>query len=248
MAEGKYRVGFSEGGGVYIGRNIRSDYHRHHLYALILSFSKPFELSTHGNPPNKYEAVFIPKDWKYKLTTSEDDWTVFLHIDPYSPAGLHLNPREPKVYPFFRRDFQQAISQAESWLHQDRIEESCIEPFILDISRSLRSFCSFRELDDRIIKTIKFIRESDREKISLQQAAAQIFLSPSRFSHLFKEETDITFKGFIRHIKLVKSLKAMSDQLSLTDASFLGGFSDQPHFTKAFKHSFGIKPSSSKHS
>lgn len=42
-----------------------------------------------------------------------------------------------------------------------------------------------------------------------------------------------------------KSINAIYEQNNLTQASFIGGFSDQAHLTGTFKKNFGIKPSDS---
>ncbi|PLX21256.1 MAG: hypothetical protein C0597_03540, partial [Marinilabiliales bacterium] len=100
----------------------------------------------------------------------------------------------------------------------------------------------------RILKCIQIIKESHADDINLHNLKKEIHLSASRLRHLFKQETGTTIKKFLRHRKLVKSLQAMFENKNLTESSFIGGFSDQPHFTKTFKHSFGIKPSKSKNS
>jgi len=103
-----------------------------------------------------------------------------------------------------------------------------------------------REMDSRIVKCIQYIKQSDLEKIYIDQIAELVYLSSSRLSHLFKEETGLTVRQFVLHRKLVKSLQAIYEQHNFTESSFKGGFSDQPHFTKTFKKAFGIKPSSSR--
>ena len=95
------------------------------------------------------------------------------------------------------------------------------------------------------MEVIRFIKNAETTNFNMEQAAENIHLSPSRFAHLFKKETGITFRKFLRHNKLVKSLYAMYKNHNLTEASFFGGFADQPHFTRTFKNAFGIKPSES---
>ena len=89
-------------------------------------------------------------------------------------------------------------------------------------------------------------KQSDLEKIYIDQIAELVHLSSNRLSHLFKKETGLTVRQFVLHRKLVKSIQAMYEQHNFTESSFIGGFSDQPHFTKTFKNAFGINPSSSR--
>ncbi len=242
-----YRIGYSDCGGVYIGKNIQSDFHEHHLLAIVLSFSETFEITTKTDKPIKYEVAIIPKDTEYKLTTSLKDWTVFIHLDPYSEIGLKLNIGEIKIHSLKRSRCIKLLNISKSWLDEPTISKQDIDNFLQEVVTTLTIDLTPRTIDERIHKCIKIIRQSDFESFKLKDIADQVFLSPSRLSHLFKQETGLTFKKYILHHKLVKSLKAMHNQQNLTNASNMGGFSDQPHFTKTFKKSFGIKPSSSKH-
>ena len=247
MDQTKYRIEYSDSGGIYIGKNIQSDFHENHLLSIVLSFSEPFEIITNTNQPGSYEAAFIPKNTLYKLSTSQKDWTVFIHIDPYSEIGMKLNLKDTKIQPLKRCDFVKTLNMAKSWLHGEKDANKSIDILLQSVVTSLATTFSPGILDERIQKCIQIIRQSKSSDIQLQDIAKQVFLSPSRLSHLFKQETGMTFKKFVLHRKLVKSLKAMHNQHNLTDASYIGGFSDQPHFTKVFKKSFGIKPSSGKH-
>ncbi len=71
MEQTKYRIDYSESGGIYIGKNIQSDFHENHLLAIVLSFSEAFEIITNTNHPSLYEAAFIPKNTLYKLSNRE---------------------------------------------------------------------------------------------------------------------------------------------------------------------------------
>lgn len=247
MEQTKYRIDYSESGGIYIGKNIQSDFHENHLLVIMLSFTEPFEIITKENHSSLYEAAFIPKNTLYKLSTSSIDWTVFVHIDPYSEIGMKLNFKDAKIQPLKRSDFVDTLNMAESWYHRETDENKSIDILLDSVVTSLTTTFSPGILDTRIHKCIQIIRQSKTSDIHLKEIAEQVFLSPSRLSHLFKQETGMTFKKFVLHRKLVKSLKAMHNQHNLTDASHIGGFSDQSHFTKVFKKSFGIKPSSGKH-
>jgi AraC-like DNA-binding protein len=65
--------------------------------------------------------------------------------------------------------------------------------------------------------------------------AELVYLSSSRLSHLFKEETGLSVRQFVLHRKLVKSLQAMYEQHNFTESSFMGGFSDQLILPKLLK-------------
>lgn len=247
MNRPKYKIGYSEDGGIFIGKNIQSDLHKHHLTAIVLSFTEPFEIVEKNNQSNTYEVALIPKDTSYKLSTSNTDYAVFIHLDPYSELGLMLAQKESGIQHLNRCDFLEALNYVKEWFEGTDNTSQRTDYLLHCVVASVKpTEFTLRKIDERVLGCIQRIRKSDADTIQLQQMADQVFLSPSRLSHLFKEETGLTFRQFVLHRKLVKSLQAMHNEQSLTEASFIGGFSDHPHFTKTFKKTFGIKPSSSK--
>lgn len=248
MERPKSKIGYSEAGGIFIGKNIQSDFHQHRLIAIVLSFSEPFEIVFENDRSDTYEAALIPKDTLYKLSSSEIDFTVFVHLDLYSEIGLMLNHNELGIQKLNRDDFAAALNKVQAWYEgfdntSQRIEN--LLRHIVTAATKARTF-SPRKIDERILRCIQVIRKAEAGAVQLHELSDEVYLSPSRLSHLFKEETGLTFRQLVQHYKLVKSLQAMHDQKNLTEASFTGGFSDQPHFTKTFKKTFGTKPSSTK--
>lgn len=247
MKQIKNKIGYSENGGIFVGKNIQSNFHEHHLIAIVLSFTEPFEIVYENNQSNSYEIALIPKNTSYKLSTSDTDFTVFIHIDPYSEIGIKLTPNEMGIQRLNRCDFLTVLNNVKKWFDGTDNTSQIVDTILQSIETTITTkIFTPRKIDERILLCIRYIRKSDSDAIELQQLADLVFLSPSRLSHLFKEETGLTFRQFVLHCKLIKSLKAMHSSSNLTDASSFGGFSDQPHFTKTFKKTFGIKPSSTK--
>ncbi len=77
---------------------------------------------------------------------------------------------------------------------------------------------------------------------ALAQAARQIALSPSRFSHLFSAEMGIAYSAFRKWRKLIATLQSVASGAQLTAAAHDGGFADSAHFSRTFKDTFGLTP------
>jgi AraC-like DNA-binding protein len=243
----KYKIGYSENGGIFIGKNIQSDFHKHHLIAIVLSFTESFEIVHENNQSNTYEVALIPKDTLYKLSTSDIDYTVFVHLDPYSEIGITLTQNERGIQGLNRSDFLVTLNKIKDWFEgTDNTSQRIYYLLHSTVTTVTNGKFTPRKIDERVLQCIRLIRNSEVGTVQLQRMSDEVFLSPSRLSHLFKEETGLTFRQFVLHCKLIKSLQAMHSQQNLIEASLIGGFSDQPHFTKTFKKSFGITPSSSK--
>ena len=241
------KIGFSDLGGIFVTKNIKSDFHKHHLMAIILSYGEPIEITLKNGLPELYEAVFIQKDTNYKLEAGDKDHVIFIHLDPYSDYGIQLSQQ---VHPMQRLEldsFKDVLYDCWVWFRESENTIQRTEQLLNAIVSTVVSGTpNTREMDSRVVKCIQHIKQSELEKIYIDQMAELVYLSSSRLAHLFKEETGLTVRQFVLHRKLVKSLQAMYEQHNFTESSFLGGFSDQPHFTKTFKNAFGIKPSTSR--
>lgn len=95
--------------------------------------------------------------------------------------------------------------------------------------------------DDRIKKALYSLwnRKGIDEGI-IEELAKMVFLSQSRFSHLFKEQTNIPLNSFLVIMKTVKAYQYMLEGKSITEASMHAGFNSPSHFATTSKSIFGI--------
>ena len=70
-----------------------------------------------------------------------------------------------------------------------------------------------------------------------------MFLSPSRFAHLFSESVGQPFRRYLLWRKLNRAMLAVGRGASLSQAAHEGGFSDSAHLTRTFIQMWGIPPS-----
>lgn len=98
--------------------------------------------------------------------------------------------------------------------------------------------------DNRIKKALYSLwnRKGIDEGI-IEELAKMVFLSQSRFSHLFKEQTNISLNSFLVIIKIVKAYKYIFEGKSITEASIQAGFSSSSHFATTSKSIFGVNAS-----
>lgn len=78
---------------------------------------------------------------------------------------------------------------------------------------------------------------------SFKEALKMTDLSPSRFTHLFTEQTGMSFRSYILWIKLMRAIEFLSEKNNLTDSAHEAGFSDSAHFSRIFSRTFGFPPS-----
>jgi AraC family transcriptional regulator of arabinose operon len=90
------------------------------------------------------------------------------------------------------------------------------------------------------------VRELDKPQ-ALEHLAAQLRVSPSRFEHLFKQETGQGFKCFVRATRLAKANDLLQDRtLRIKEVAAAGGYGDVSHFVRDFKRQYGRSSSRSR--
>jgi AraC family transcriptional regulator len=81
-------------------------------------------------------------------------------------------------------------------------------------------------------------------KITLEEMAEQVGLSPFYFCRVFKEATSVTPHAYLTGRRIDFAKKSLqSDHVSVLDVALSAGFSDAAHFSRVFKKCAGDSPS-----
>jgi methylphosphotriester-DNA--protein-cysteine methyltransferase len=100
-----------------------------------------------------------------------------------------------------------------------------------------------RPLDARIRRVIERIVSDPSASFSAEQCAAEVQLSFSRFLHLFKQETGVTFRAFRAWKRARSLLRHVRQAASLTDIALDAGYPDSAHFSHSIRQVYGLTPS-----
>lgn len=97
---------------------------------------------------------------------------------------------------------------------------------------------------ETVANAIQYIHQNYRNKISLNEVAEHVFLSPSYFSKKFKEEIGKNFNQYVNEIrtKQAKHLLKNTDY-SLSEIASDIGFENLSYFSKVFRRITGLSPS-----
>jgi AraC-like DNA-binding protein len=99
-----------------------------------------------------------------------------------------------------------------------------------------------RRLDPRVNKAIAQIVRFSGEPVTAASCAREAGLSQSRFLHLFKEETGISFRSF-RAWKRARHLLHFANQdLNLAHLAQDIGYPDSTHFSHSIRRFYGLMP------
>lgn len=99
-----------------------------------------------------------------------------------------------------------------------------------------------RGMDERIVRAMARMREEDGARLSLEEVAGTVFLSPSRFAHLFRDEVGLPFRRYLLWRKLKRAMEAFARGQTLSAAAHAAGFADSAHLTRTWNQMFGMSP------
>jgi two-component system, response regulator YesN len=100
------------------------------------------------------------------------------------------------------------------------------------------------ECDLSIQHAIKLIELRYWDDLSLGELAREVGISKFHLSRRFKEETGVTFRGYLLRVRLERAKALLSRKhASITEVAYSVGFGDLPRFDKLFKRYTGLTPS-----
>lgn len=111
----------------------------------------------------------------------------------------------------------------------------------------IRTGCSFESVNKSYVveQIVTYFEEHYNEKISLDQIAENMYLSPFYISKIFKSETGDAPIRHLINIRLEKAKELLENGLngSIQEIAAQVGYEDAYHFSKLFKKKYGISPS-----
>lgn len=91
--------------------------------------------------------------------------------------------------------------------------------------------------------TLAYLRKNYKKQISLDELAAQVFLSKDYFSRLFRETTGMPTSAFLQKIRVEEACNLLaSSNIAIKDVAHQCGFHDIKYFYSIFKKLTGLTP------
>lgn len=124
------------------------------------------------------------------------------------------------------------------------IEELCLwlSGVTNELMDSIFKFSDARHANAMHLCT-QYIDAHYAERITLEDLARKVYLSPPYLSLIFKQEIGTSFNNYLNQVRVSKSKVLLKcDGIRITDISIAVGFEDQSYFTKVFKRITGVTP------
>lgn len=218
---------------LYVGDLPPTGWHRHASPVLLIGLSGCFSIGLAGGQRESCHSALIDAGIDHVFDPCGER-VALMYLEPDSPQAYRLRGRfrehgpvilDPAVRPVSRTMFT-------GYLHG------------FDLQSLLRHASpEVAPIDGRIAHSLRCLRALRDEPLGRDSAASGIRLSASRFNHLFRLETGVSFRSYRVWAQVRAAMTGLTPGGSLTHAALHGAFSDSSHFSNTFRKTFGMTPS-----
>ena len=217
--------------------------HAHHAIQICVAIDGKVAIRQAGEPWREARALIVRPDVEHSFD-ARGATGAMLFVDPESSEGAWLQTglaEDITLVPDAR--LEACVSALRAFLERP-LESMEVGDLI---RHCVRAFCAgvppSHRLDPRVASVLAAIQRSDDLRMSLEDAAESVHLSPGRFAHVFKNEVGLPFRRYMLWRKLTRAMLAIGTERTIAAAAHSGDFADAAHLTRTFYQMFGIPPS-----
>lgn len=233
---------FDKNFGLFIGKLKENLYHKHYALQISVSVKSNMTLTIKGENEILGKSFFINSKVEHKLISESNQLTVL--VNPLSSIGHQFHLQfEKSNFASLNENLSDKLIETLNKFETSKIDFEKLCELTSQVLSEYQCTCeSENHFDEkRIINAIKYMDANFEKVLSLEEVSKKCFLSPTRFLHLFKEKTNLTFRRYQLWNKIIKSLPFLVKN-SITETAYKFGFSDSSHYTRTFKETFGVTP------
>ncbi len=235
-----------DGGAIFVGTGGVFPAHAHQAIQICFLFEGRIRLRPSDDDPwTDYDIGLVPSQHAHGMDGSRTLLGATLFVEPETREGRVLTER-------YLRD---GIAGANRAPVEPVVQELCAAALarrgrgpIVELARRLvRGLTQHVEpavtSDERIVRAVKYVNEHLSEPLTLEEVARVAFLSPSRFRHLFAEQTGMRLRQYILWRRFVSVWEHRMSGAPLAEAAHAAGFADSAHLARTSRRMIGIPPS-----
>jgi AraC-like DNA-binding protein len=215
--------------------------HKHWAMQLFLSVEKEFEISV-GKQQISCRCIIINRNTPHSFSTGNILHFTMIIEPTTSIAGQLDKIMKGKEYHIFDNpDIVQTQEILFRLIHSNGMEE--YQHFMIQLYKFLRLKEHSKIYDDRIRELLHEIEQCNCDTHSIASFADKAALSPSRLSHLFREQVGIPLKSYLQFHQMKKAFLALLNGKNITEAAMFANFGTPSHFAAVTKKMMGMPAS-----
>lgn len=237
-----------DGGCLFISSRGENVVPVHAHYATQVAFGSEHGLRfrpTERDEWTAYEGVVIASRQPHSMDSTQVPFCAVLFVEPETREGRAINQK-------FGAAGISALPTASlagrdkalfsAWLDQGSRDAvaTAARAVVQELSGGIAPMSS---TDERILRATTYIRSNLGAPLTLEAVASEACLSPSRFRHLFVEETGMALRPYILWRRFLHVWELVGTGASISAAAHEAGFADAAHLTRTSRQMFGFPPS-----
>jgi len=215
-----------------------------------------FEINGIREVLQKNQYVIISANTPHKYgSDNQNPWSIYWIHFTGSKSHLFINHPNKKIEIDLAsnaryRDrillFEEIFNNLEMQYNMENLEYANI--CLWHMLGSFRYLSQFRKIteynpEDKIAKSIRFMRDQMGDKLSLVSIAEHVGLSVSQFSLLFKKKTSRTPVDYLTHLRIQQASKLLDfSTLRINEIALQIGYTDPFYFSRMFSKIMGLSP------
>lgn len=207
--------------------------HSHKAAHLIVSLGQEMTVRSAGQEI-ACRGILIPSGAAHSVDTNGSPTLVFLY-DSTTRVAARIKGVQP---------LPEAVCDGVHGLFAEFEKDGDYPHFEKELSSLLGFQPGCSVTDRRILSAMNTIRAGLSEPLVCRDVAASVFLSESRFSHLFRQQVGMTFAAYVICQRLMYVYTKILSGSSITESALEAGFSSSAHFAEVNRRVFGLNAGS----
>jgi AraC-like DNA-binding protein len=220
---------------LYLGEIPATGWHRHAAPVLLLGLSGRFRLLLPAGRVETCHSALVDAGVEH-VFDPQGERVALMYLEPDAPEVRRLRPVFARQGPVIGEPVPRSVSR---WHTEQRLHS-----FDLPALLGRAGLPELQPVDPRVLRSLQRLREAGEGVPDRDALARSAHLSASRFNHLFSDELGVSFRSYRIWTQVRRAMAAYRPDGSLTEAALDGAFADSAHFSRMFRHTFGMTPSS----
>ena len=235
-----------DGGAIFVGTGGIFPTHAHHAIQVCFLFDGRIRLRPSDEDPwTDYDLGLVPSLEPHGMDGSRTELGATLFVEPETREGRILTERflRDGIANLPRAPVEPVIAELRTAVLGRRGRAPIVELARRLVQHLTQHAVPTVTSDERIVRAVSYINEHLSAPLALKEVAAVAYLSPSRFRHLFAEQTGMGLRQYVLWRRFVSVWELRMNGVSLSEAAHAAGFADSAHLARTSRRMFGIPPS-----
>jgi AraC-like DNA-binding protein len=235
-----------DGGAIFVGTAGAIPAHVHQAIQICFLFEGRIRLRPNNEDPwVGYDVAIVPSQHSHAMDGARVHYGATIFVEPETREGRILTERYLRdgIAEVDRAPIEAVLPELLAAVLERRGRQAIVE----QARRVVRALTQHAEpsvaSDERIVRAVKYVSDHLSAPITLKQVAGVACLSPSRFRHLFTEQTGMGLRQYVLWRRFVSVWEHRMNGASLSTAAHAAGFADSAHLTRTSRRMIGIPPS-----